>query len=268
MLLSRGANPHVRMGGMHAFVSAYSGLSAANLEMLQELAPHSVEIVGIPFLGCRILTNPFYGGRADAIEWIMAKFPESVRDEKTGWPMGILTCCIMQHGEPDALSTALASGKFDVQYFAPKAGPLSFKVIRWVGGLNFRYGKNPSKLLEFGALIAGTALHVAAFKGNFPAVDMLLKNGADVASRAHQRKMTPLHVAAAMGHEDVCARLLKAGASATAHDNLKRTPAAWAKRRGHETLARVLVESEAPPGAKGKGGSYRKDRVAPRTKGL
>ena len=106
MLLSRGANPHVRMSGMHAFVSAYGRLSAANLEMLQELAPHSVEIVGIPFLGCRILTNPFYGGRADAIEWIMAKFPVGARRE-TGWPMA--SCCIMQHGEPDALSTALAS---------------------------------------------------------------------------------------------------------------------------------------------------------------
>ena len=54
--------------------------------------------------------------------------------------------------------------------------------------------------------------------------------------------MTPLHVAAAMGHDEVCTRLLRADASTTARDSLKRTPASWARRRGHEDLARLLSE--------------------------
>ena len=64
--------------------------------------------------------------------------------------------------------------------------------------------------------------------------------------------MTPLHAAAAAGHREVCACLLQAGtnaAVASARDGRGRLPEAWAARRGHKALARLLANSRRRPKA-------------------
>ena len=242
LLLTHGAESIPKWSAMHPLGMLYIFGHVSNLEVLHELAPHSVEMVSIPAIGCTLISQPFYASKTAAMLWLMERVPESCRDDKTGIPMGILGAMVMFHGETDALSVALETKKFDLQYFNLKASTLPYKILRGVGGLNLRFLKGPSKLLEFAALSAGTALHVASFNGNLPAVELLLTHKADVNSHGHQRKMTPLHVAAAMGHDEVCTRLLRADASTTARDSLKRTPASWARRRGHEDLARLLSE--------------------------
>ena len=70
----------------------------------------------------------------------------------------------------------------------------------------------------------------------------LLERGVDVNRRAKYTlyKPTALHLAALGGHEEVIA-LLAAGADAHARDSRGKTPAQWAAKRGHETVAALLV---------------------------
>ena len=72
-----------------------------------------------------------------------------------------------------------------------EGGTALVKVIRWVGGLNFRYGKNP-KLLGLALIVAQPSTSLPS--GTSP-VDLLLVQRR--ISR-HRRKMTPPW-AAAMG---------------------------------------------------------------------
>ena len=94
---------------------------------------------------------------------------------------------------------------------------------------------------------AGTALHAAAFFGNLGCVDVLLENGADASSttHAHLKCCTPLHLAAHNGHEAVALRLLVAAPAAVdvRDGRTRRTPAQWARRAGHLTLAKRLSNS-------------------------
>ena len=55
-------------------------------------------------------------------------------------------------------------------------------------------------------------LHCAVYNANLPAVEALLELGADVDSRLHVHKMTPLHLAAQGGHTIIAQRLLSGGA--------------------------------------------------------
>ena len=240
VLLSHGATPFRNLQGFHVLVCAYAFGHVSNLKVLQELAPHDVAMQSMD-LGQKLFSGVFYGNCKEAMEWLMATFPPSVINDSIGVPMGALGQMCMGNGEFEFLSAALATGAFDVNYFDRAGGTRTYKTLAFIAGLVMRWSKNPSKMMEFLGLGAGTALHVAAFKGNLRAVDLLLAHKADVASRAHQRRMTPLHVAATMGHDEVCERLLEAGASATARDVMKLTPGAWANRRGHHELARQLL---------------------------
>ena len=56
-----------------------------------------------------------------------------------------------------------------------------------------------------------TLLHVAAFAGHLPIVDLLLRRGADVNAREAGDNTYPLHWAAAAGHLPVVQRLVDAG---------------------------------------------------------
>ena len=102
--------------------------------------------------------------------------------------------------------------------------------------------KRPKAIFDsLSLLLRCTALHAAAFNGNLGALrQLLLERGADPSSTTHSHGMTPLHLAAAGGHEAIVNVLLDAGSPATARDGRKRTPAAWARRRGHAELAARL----------------------------
>lgn len=71
--------------------------------------------------------------------------------------------------------------------------------------------ENPGKLSIRDKPYEHTLLHVAAFSGHAPIVDLLLRRGADVNAREVGDSTYPLHWAAAAGHLDVVRRLVDAG---------------------------------------------------------
>ena len=99
---------------------------------------------------------------------------------------------------------------------------------------------HPGTNLEAKAANGNTALMMAAFKRNRPAVELLLARGAKV----NQAGWTALHYAAAAGDDEIVRLLLARGAKVDAVSPPKSggyTPMMMAAREGHDGTALVLV---------------------------
>jgi hypothetical protein len=111
----------------------------------------------------------------------------------------------------------------------------------------------PGTKLETPAVNGNTALMMAAFKHNKPAVMALLAKGAAV----NRPGWSPLHYAAASGDDEIAAILLQRGASIDSPSPPGTglfTPLMMAAREGHETTALMLIERGANPQLKNSEG--------------
>lgn len=112
---------------------------------------------------------------------------------------------------------------------------------------------HPGTDLEAKASNGNTALMMAAYKRNRPAVEALLAKGA----RVDQPGWTALHYAAASGDEAIVRLLLERGAKVDAVSPLKSgayTPAMMAAREGHDGAALLLIAHGADPKRKNSEG--------------
>jgi ankyrin repeat protein len=111
----------------------------------------------------------------------------------------------------------------------------------------------PGTRLETPAVNGNTALMMAAFKHNMPAVTALLAKGAAV----NRPGWTPLHYAAASGDDDITKLLLNRGANIEATSPQGTglyTPLMMAAREGHESTALLLLAQGANAKAKNSEG--------------
>lgn len=99
----------------------------------------------------------------------------------------------------------------------------------------------PSTQLELNAPNGNTALMMAAFKHNTPAVQALLAKGAIV----NRPGWTALHFAAASGDDEITKILLDHAAYIDAEAPAKFTPLMIAAREGHESTVGVLLDAGA-----------------------
>ena len=89
-----------------------------------------------------------------------------------------------------------------------------------------------------------TALWVAAAKGHFDVVRLLIEQNAEVDSRTSTNS-TPLRAAAFMGHLDIVRCLVEKGADVNARNNFNGTPLMVTCRNGHLDVASYLVKHGA-----------------------
>ena len=86
-----------------------------------------------------------------------------------------------------------------------------------------------------------TALMLAAYKADLPAVKALLARGAKV----NQSGWSALHYAAASGNNDIVKLLLEKGASLNARSPNNTTPLMMAARGGHIMTVKLLLDAGA-----------------------
>jgi ankyrin repeat protein len=106
------------------------------------------------------------------------------------------------------------------------------------------------------------ALLVAALAGQRDIVQVLLKNGAEVDTRADDGR-TPLMLAAGKGDNDLVSALLADGADPTLVDQLGATPGALAMAKGYNDLAKRLRQPP-PPGISASGTAKSATSPSPR----
>jgi len=160
--------------------------------------------------------------------------PELARDETAFWGEGILAMpahdadhrmleILMDHGArcPDI-------SKWGARYYFKHYDTAKFLLER---GMN----PNHKNWREF------TLLHDMAHTGDVPKARLLIEHGADLNYVDDEYRSTPLGYAARWGHVEMVRLLLDSGAHPTKAGASWATPLAWARKKNHVAVERLLT---------------------------
>jgi ankyrin repeat protein len=90
-----------------------------------------------------------------------------------------------------------------------------------------------------------TLLHDMAQKGNIQKAELLIRHGAEMDAIDEEFQSTPLGMAARWGHIEMVKFLLSHGANPNKSGMPWSTPLAWAKKKEHNEVERILIDAGA-----------------------
>jgi len=181
--------------------------------------------------GVSLLMNSLYRGRRDIAELIASQ--KKTLDIFEAASHGRLDLLTTQLRDDGTVLNSYSSDGFTALHFACFFGqPEAARILLDRGAEVDVVAANPMRVMP---------LHSAASARHLEAVRLLLEHGALVNARQHGC-WTPIHAAAQNGDRAMVELLLRHHADRKPSNDDGKTPAMIAREKGHEELARVLLD--------------------------
>jgi ankyrin repeat protein len=174
----------------------------------------------------------------DKTEKILKEHPEFAKDETYFWGEGILVFAAKENNRPmiDLLmsygSKVPAILKWAQFYYFERLEGATYMMEK---------GMNPNTMSWHHV----TLLHDMAQKGDIKKAELLLKYGAEIDPVEEEYRSTPLGMAARWGNMEMVSYLLAKGADINKAGASWATPLAWAKKKGHIEIEKILIDAGA-----------------------
>jgi uncharacterized protein len=182
-----------------------------------------------------------HDGKRKDVERLLAERPDLVRNELSSWAEGVLMMPANRRNRA-MLELLLLHGA--------QVPPMS----KWARFYYFKHDDIAAFLLERGMSVRHqtwhgvTLLHDMAQSGDLPKARLLLDHGAELDAIEDEYRSTPLGLAARWGRRPIVELLLARGANPHVSGAPWSTPLAWARKKGHAEIERMLVAAGARDG--------------------
>ena len=177
-------------------------------------------------------------GSLSKTEKILTEHPEFAKDETWFWGEGILVFAAKENNQKmiDLLMSYGAKVpailKWTQFYYFERLDGATYMMEK---------GMNPNTMSWHHV----TILHDMAQKGNIQKAELVIKYGADIDPVDEEYQSTPLGMAARWGHIEMVNYLLAKGADPNKAGASWATPLAWAKKKKHTGIEKILRKSGA-----------------------
>ena len=179
-----------------------------------------------------------HDGKRKDVERLVAARPDLVRNELSSWAEGVL---MMPAKKRDRVLLEVLL----------KQGAQVPLVSKWGRFYYFKHDEIAALLLAQGMSAQHrtwhevTLLHDMAQSGDVAKARLLLDHGAAIDAVEEEYRSTPLGLAARWGQRRLVELLLARGANPNAAGAAWSTPLAWARKKGHAEIERMLVAAGA-----------------------
>ena len=179
-----------------------------------------------------------HDGKRRDVERLLAARPDLARNELSSWAEGVLMMPANRRNRALLEVLLLHGAKV----------PLMSK---WARFYYFKHDDIAAFLMERGmsphvrTWHGVTLLHDMAQNGDLAKARLLLDHGAELDVIEDEYRSTPLGLAARWGRRPLVELLLSRGANPNAGGAVWSTPLAWARKKGHAEIERMLVAAGA-----------------------
>ena len=179
-----------------------------------------------------------HDGKRKDVERLLSMRPDLARNELSSWAEGVLMMPANRRNRALLEVLLLQGAKV----------PL---MTKWARFYYFKHDDIATFLMERGmsphhrTWHGVTLLHDMAQNGDLAKARLLLDHGAEVDVIEDEYRSTPLGLAARWGRRPLVELLLSRGSNPNAAGAAWSTPLAWARRKGHAEIERMLVAAGA-----------------------
>ena len=172
------------------------------------------------------------------VEAILKEHPEFAKDETYFWGEGILLFASKENN--------LKMIELLMSYGAKVPN-----ILKWTQAYYFEHYDSAVFLMEKGmnpntmSWHHVTILHDMAQKGNIKKAELLVKYGAEIDPVDEEYQSTPLGMAARWGQIEMVEYLISIGADLNKSGAAWSTPSAWARKKGHSEIEKLLKDHGA-----------------------